>query len=461
MNNIPVPLKFAFGLVLLLPCASAIGQINVGSTPTPTPVVQEFQAANYQQNGSQLGQGAFSGAPGANFPQSNATVPTPNVTSTSNTPSISTGPAQGSGYGNIIDNSTNYDTRYNGVARRAPPVAEVARVASAADFMPPGVVRTVDGYTYPAELNDPSPDFLWYAAVEPIALRRDGESGAVFQTLGASPALQESGLDSDYQFGGRISIGRWLNCTHRIEASYLGFSSWQDDIFARSNTPNAQGGNGNLFSPFSRFGNPPIVGSDFNNFASISFNSHFDNFELNMHQHVVMPEGPYDLTFIYGVRYAKVKENFRYISRTATGGAASNFVNVNTDNDLFAAQIGGLLQIQVHNYWGLELEVKGGLAFNEASQSTVFNSTTNGNNLTERDENRASFLGDVNLVAAYDCGPNLSLRFGYHVTAITGVALGAENFETDLATLTQGPGRLRHDGQIFYHGPHIGLVWRH
>jgi len=358
-----------------------------------------------------------------------------------------------------------------GVIGSAAPVAAPSALptepASALDYMPyQPYVRTRDGYTYPTIAGDPTPDFAWYVLLDAQPLMRDVDDDFDFQGLsnGDNIILNSRDLDSDFETGGRFLVGVDLSPRYSVEASYIGVSDWNDSTFVRDSTANAQGGNGDLVSPFSDFGDPPTVGVDFNEFAQIAYVSKFDNFELNLRHELVMPEGPYEIFFLYGIRYAKVREQFAYRTESSSAGGSINQVGVEAVNNLFAVQLGTLVQLRVHDYWGIELDVKGALAHNDASQQTrYFNRTgaVDSNFFTQREENRTTFIGDISLAANYNFSPALTLRFGYHATVISGVALGADNFETDLNNIQLGPGQLDHDGEILYHGPQIGVVWRH
>ncbi|WP_197442495.1 BBP7 family outer membrane beta-barrel protein [Lignipirellula cremea] len=336
--------------------------------------------------------------------------------------------------------------------------------ASALDFIPPNR-RTVDGYVYPEFLGNPVPEYRWYVVVDAQPLQRDVAHEYAFQGLNGSSSrpLHSRMLDAGFDLGGRFILGRDLTARFSLEASYTGLTNWSDQVFVRDDTPNTQAGTGDLTSPFTDFGNPATVGLDFNDFAQIAYTSSYDNVELNIRQKLIMPEGPYEFFLLYGLRYSRVNESFQYLTTSSSAAGSRNLVNVAANNDLFAVQIGGLMQIRAADFWGLELEAKGAIASNDASQQTGYLNETGAVSTftqTGRNETRTAFIGDLSLVANYTITPRFTLRLGYHATVITGVALGADNFERDINTLRLGPGRLDHDGQILYHGPNIGGVFR-
>ncbi|MFW6171684.1 MAG: hypothetical protein ACODAD_14435, partial [Planctomycetota bacterium] len=71
---------------------------------------------------------------------------------------------------------------------------------------------------------------------------------------------------------------------------------------------------------------------------------------------------------------------------------------------------------------------------------------------------RTSFVGDLSLQFNYQFGSYWTFYAGYNAMWVTGVALGADNFERDTSMLLLGPTDVDHGGQVLYHGPNIGLV---
>jgi hypothetical protein len=71
-----------------------------------------------------------------------------------------------------------------------------------------------------------------------------------------------------------------------------------------------------------------------------------------------------------------------------------------------------------------------------------------------------AFVGDLDLSAIWECSRHLSVEIGYQAIWISGLALGAENFQTDVTLLTLGPPELKDDGTAVYHGPHVGVTVR-
>ena len=154
-----------------------------------------------------------------------------------------------------------------------------ARLTIAPDSIPSPVPVGLD-------FSIPPSRSAWYGSLDAMALRRvvQPKDDFVVATLGESgpTALSTGDLDFDFTYGGRVMVGHMLSPCFSLEAVYFTTGSWTDTQSVNDQSPNAIGGLGNLFSPFSNFGNPPINGLDYNSFVSIHNQSNLQNFELNL-----------------------------------------------------------------------------------------------------------------------------------------------------------------------------------
>lgn len=338
----------------------------------------------------------------------------------------------------------------------------------------------------------------FYSAVDCLALTRHQSGWLPFQaqasveetvaTEGEDPVitytrqavLSTSSFDDEFQPGVRALIGVSLSDWYRLEFSYFGSYWWDDTAAVRYN---AADGSGNLLSPFSHFGDSqgrpgldplpddgsfqPVVGLDFNDAASIRYSSRLDSAELNVRRRICMPHDRHlwgEVSCLVGLRYMGVDEEFGY--RTVSG-ILDPSEDVRTDNDLFGVQIGALAQFLVHHRAWIDLQVKGGLLFNQAkSYVTATVPIEDGGEpeetvpITDQVE-CSSFVGDISLQFNYQFAPSWTIRAGYNAIWLTGLALASENFVSDVGTLANGPGSVEHGGQVVYHGPNIGLIWAH
>ncbi len=221
-----------------------------------------------------------------------------------------------------------------------------------------------------------SPLSRTYVTADMVAFRRDWQAKQTFATVNNSTtlALTAHDLPFVYQPGLRLLVGRRMNDWFALEGSYLGLLDWNEVRDVRNTTVNSLGTEGNLFSPFSNFGNPPIVGFDYNDFASIRMVTTFHNAEINLRQRLGTPPSILQATAIWGLRYINVKDKFSYRTQSAEPDPAgtNTAINVQSSNNLFGVQVGGSVEFQVERRCWLLFEAKGMLLANSASQQTSY-----------------------------------------------------------------------------------------
>jgi hypothetical protein len=310
---------------------------------------------------------------------------------------------------------------------------------------------------------------LWYVSADFVALRRDPRERQAFTQIGnggtGPTALSSQDFDYPLDAGGQFLLGHRFTDRLSFEASYLGSFEWNDQTYVRSNDANTLGGQGNLSSPFSEFGFVPTPGLDFNNFVFAETSTNFENLELNFrYRPEFVPYGPFDVSFLYGVRYIHYDETLGYRSESdfpAPGGSI-NTLDVATDNDMFGAQIGLTGHTLIYPSFWIDTDIKGAMYNNHARQRTVYENTENGaltSFATAAQRDDTAFSGDVRIIGNYQLLERLTLRAGYQVTWVTSAATAVSNFETDIDVLRLGPGDLRTTDTITYHGPVLGITY--
>ena len=309
---------------------------------------------------------------------------------------------------------------------------------------------------------------LWFAHADGLFLFRDPQGGATFARLGPSgpDVLSTSAFDDEFSAALRATVGRSLGDWYRVEGSFFGTHSWSDTAFVRNTDANGGGGVGNLYSPFSDFGNPAaIVGLDYNDFASIEFSSRLTNAELNIRRRLVAQPGLWEASFLVGVRYVDVAESFGYHTTSTTPGPAtsSNDYRISTGNQMIGVQLGFLTQFLVRPRMWINFELKGAMLANDVSMNyrldRVDNVGTASVFIGSDQKNRTAFLGELVLEYNYHFAPHWTFRAGYNAIWITGLALAVDNFNSDINTLQLGPAQVDHRGEAVYHGPHVGVTF--
>jgi hypothetical protein len=236
--------------------------------------------------------------------------------------------------------------------------------------------------------------------------------------------------------------------------------SWDDSMAVRDVNPNPLGGTGNLRSLLGHF-DAAVPGIDFNNFASLSITSDLQSFELNYRRRIGMICGPLETSMMFGARYFNIRELLDFITVADAPAPTTNWVNVRTRNHLIGAQVGGLAAYRVSDKMWFEGDVKLGLYQNSASQNTLYQVTTPAgvaNFPTSAHRGSVAVVGDFDFTAKARLTRNLSMHVGYQLLAVDGLALARDNMQEDLPLLALGPGVVRDNGFVMYHGPHLGGV---
>jgi len=291
-----------------------------------------------------------------------------------------------------------------------------------------------------------------------------GSAGAA--ALGASGpiVLSTHDLDMPFKAGARFLAGHTFgDSPFQVEFSYFAVESWDSSAEVRDTSSNALGGQGNLFSPFTDFGNPAVDGVDYNNLVSIRETSTLEGGELNLLRELPVPPGRLTAALLIGARQLTIREQFNYSSQAAVPLplGASNWVITRTRNELWGAQIGGLFRCYIEDRWWLDLSIKGAIFNNAALQQSWYQNIDSGgathDYYHERSGCTTAYLGDLALTLVYRWSPWLTTRIGYQSMWVEGLALASENFHPPLSILTLGPGQLVNTGKTVYHGIHAGV----
>lgn len=327
------------------------------------------------------------------------------------------------------------------------------------------------GQPPPPDPTQPPPRPSWYAQAEAVFLWRRVLEPTNVASLGTPTDIvfTTDDLDKPVKAGGRLLVGyAFEDSPFQVELSYLALAGYKGEAAIRNNTLNKlqTPTEGDLFSPFTGFGNPAVVGVDYENLVSIHEYSALRTGELNALWPVPVRPGQLPTSLLLGVRYLQVRERFDYLSTSLapTPLGATNSVRTRTGNELWGPQIGAVL----HSYLGertwLDFSAKAGVFNNAASQETTYQNDISGQSTTfqhQHSRDVSAYVADLELTLLHRWTPSLTTRFGYQVMWVDGLALASQNFNQPLDTLRSGPPWLEHNGQVFYHGIHIGaeLAW--
>lgn len=319
----------------------------------------------------------------------------------------------------------------------------------------------VENPKYDGELDPPDPnepEWIWEWAGDTV-----------------TPVLGTQDLHFGFQGGARALVGRTLGTCHAFEVSYFDLTDWDEVAAVRDATEFIEDKDretgvettfpASLFSPFSDFGDPAIVGLDYNDLAYISYTSSLDNLEWNLRRWILYGPGQLQASVLVGGRYMNIGEEFFYYTESAAPAplGATNSVTTDTDNSMVGVQVGAMFEFYVDPGWWVDCEIKGGVFNNDASQRTVYVhdgvDTYQGAHIGRRDDDITAFALDLRLNATVLITPRLAVIGGYQALWVDGLALASENMSQDVNVLAFGPPTLVEDGKVVYHGPHLGLTW--
>lgn len=374
-------------------------------------------------------------------------------------------------------------------------------------FANPGLFPPMRLISYAKTIAPQSP---WYFLTEGVALKRDAAHEQSFAAqihrrwrevyeqrddLPAPPTfvgwdysdyrtdLGTADFDFDLAGGGNFLIGRRLGDWYGIEVSYMTVNSWdelaamrddtdfQEELLDATGAPLLNGYGypqpgtvytGSLFSPFSNFGNPAILGLDYNNAVTLRYSSQFYDVEWNLRRTLAMPPEGLQVSLLVGGRYMNIRERFQYHTSSYYPVApTTNDIGVSTSNGMLGAQIGALFEFHIEPCWWGDVEIKGAIFDNFARQDTTYVNDSGGVQASYtggRSGHRTTFALDLDAALGWQINSWLTGRVGYQAIWINGLALASENFQSDVGILTLGPAVLNTNGNVVYHGPHIGVT---
>ena len=294
-------------------------------------------------------------------------------------------------------------------------------------------------------------------------LKRDRISSdpLVFSTHGIAniPALSTDDLGFDPTSGARVTGAYIIGPSTTLEATYFGSFNWTSSATAIDPA--------NLYSVFSNYGQTPLFGFpvvDRADSQSLFYGSQLDNGELNLRQRWVSANCLLHGSYLAGVRYVSLTEDFRFTSQAGT----SNFDYLTyTQNDMIGFQLGTDMFICVSPRFKFGGELKAGIYGNRATQNTVVSiaDPAGGAGMRERaSEDDAALVGEGGVIGIFRVTPRLAIRGGYQFVYLNGVALAIDNFNSQAplnanAGLVQREPRLDDNSEALYHGATLGVEW--
>jgi hypothetical protein len=281
---------------------------------------------------------------------------------------------------------------------------------------------------------------------EAVFLERDRASERVpFTSLGFPPplsndpptiVLSSDDLDLGTEAGMRVTGTYQTGPGSNLEVTYLGLTHWSA---AASVSRNADP---RLWSPFSEFGtNPdgsPFFGYDEvdrADFHGISLETNTNTIEANYRRRWVGPTCLVQGSYLMGFRYFQLRETLQFNTVAPENVVFPDptipFMDyaVTAVNHLYGFQMGADAWVCLLPGLNVGGEIKSGIFGNNAEQKTTIVANSIPTALIEEaSQTRASFVGEVDLMATYRVNHKFTIRAGYLLLYTEGVSLATENF---------------------------------
>jgi hypothetical protein len=255
-----------------------------------------------------------------------------------------------------------------------------------------------------------------------------------------APVFAMSDLAMNFQPGMRILVGWRQDAQRAFEISYFGIFNWHDSASLR--------GNNNLALP----GDLGLASQNF--FAAdemrVSYRSQLHNAEANL----VHTEGPVSL--LGGFRYLSLYEKLK-IRATDLDSGTSEY-HIRTTNNLFGGHLGARYG-RAYGRFAWDATGKAGLFGNSAGQWQFVTDSPPGTFLRDRQiasDAQVAFVSDINVSAYYRLFSFLTLRAGYNLLWVDGVALAPG--QLDFTNTPTSGNDLRSGDGFFAHGVSAGAL---
>lgn len=279
-------------------------------------------------------------------------------------------------------------------------------------------------------------DVSWYLNYDALWLRREGDSRF---SLSRNSTLE----DFDYEFGGRYTVGRLLDCVNGWEAVYTGPYEWN-----RQGTVNGAANLQSQFqvNPLTGFSAADITAFNNANTHSQQYNAEMQSFELNRKWWT------WDvLSTLIGIRYVDYDETYAFASSSAAG---SGLYSERVENRMLGAQVGAEIMYPVSLRANVGFRGKAGVYANFDERATFLNNAGNVLINTGDEDVQLAGLIELGVTGSYQVVPSVRLTAGYEFWYMPGVATVPEQGP---AVLTPASGTtVFNESDLFLHGGSIG-----
>ena len=247
----------------------------------------------------------------------------------------------------------------------------------------------------------------------------------------------------EYEFGGRYTVGRLLDCVNGWEAVYAGPFDWQRGASVT--------GAANLQSRLSAFNG--YTAADIDSFNNAD--AHTQVYRAQLHSIEVNRRWwSWDvLSTMIGVRFIDYEEDYIFASTNIANGNGLFVESI--DNQMVGAQLGGDLIFPVSLRANVGIRGKAGVYANFDERNTFLRN--DGTVLLNSGDNDVDVAGlaEVGVFANYQIVPSIRLTAGYEFWYMPGMATVPEQ-QPHLITPASGTA-VADSHDLFLHGGSAGV----
>lgn len=277
---------------------------------------------------------------------------------------------------------------------------------------------------------------IWTATADALWLHRSEPNGGIlaFNTANIAETLNASDIGYGSATGFDLSLTRKMDSGRIVELRFFEIDDWSSNG-SLATTPNE------LLQFNSTVPFFALSGSG----VTSRFDSKLLNTEVNLFG---CERGSF--RGLLGFRYMELDEQGEL---GLTGAAVPFSISTTTANRLYGLQTGLNAKLVTLEAFDLDLIGKAGLYGNARSQNSV--ATTGFGTLTAAGQrSRSAFVGELGLVGTGRITSHLSIRGGYRMLWIDGVALASDQLAS--TDFFNGTG-ISSSGDVFYQGGFLGL----
>jgi len=319
---------------------------------------------------------------------------------------------------------------------------------------------------------------------EAVFLRRDDDAPfreltrvtAVGDAVISSENLEFRTLDPSLRITGVYQTGPGSN----LEFTYFGLNESSEEA-------SADRADDSLYAAFDNFSlnefGVPVPANEIEQlhqaeYQQVNLDSDFDSLELNFRRRWMGPTCLVQGSWVIGVRYFDLSDQMRFYSRAQrdlddpqgpgqeeTGGEA--WYNLKTRNYMTGAQLGGDVWVCLLPGLRMGLDAKAGIYGNNVKVNTFMEGVDPFDPDPDNQyrvfigperlgNDKVSFIGELQFLLTYQLSHNFTLRGGYQMMFVEGVAIAMDNFNP---MITERVPFVDDGGSLFYDGFTIGAEW--